>query len=150
VSSFVAIRTSRPNAKVLRLWTGTLRDGQDMSASDRSYLARVVAMRTGIPQADAQTRVNEVITEAKAAADRARRAGAQLAFWMTASLLLGAFSQRSKAVNCATALGTAGCSPRDHCRRTKPWVAEYCCGYSAFRSRSSCSWRFFARPQSDR
>jgi hypothetical protein len=85
-------------AEVLRLWTSSFRDGQDMSADDRSYLARVVAARTGISEADAQKRVNDVIVEAKAAADRARRAGAQLAFWMTASLLLGAFAASLAAV----------------------------------------------------
>jgi hypothetical protein len=43
-------------------------------------------------QADAEKRVNDVIVEAKAAADRARSAAAKLAFWMTASLLFGAFA----------------------------------------------------------
>ncbi len=85
-------------SEVLRLWTASFRDGQDISASDRTYLARVVAARTGIPQADAEKRVNEVIVEAKAAADRARRVGAPLAFWMTASLLLGAFAASLAAV----------------------------------------------------
>jgi len=85
-------------SEVLRLWTASFREGQDISATDRTYLARVVAARTGVPQADAEKRVNEVIVEAKAAADRARRAGAQLAFWMTASLLLGAFAASLAAV----------------------------------------------------
>jgi hypothetical protein len=85
-------------SEVLRLWTGSFSGGQDMSATDRTYLARVVAARTGIPQADAEKRVNDVIVEAKAAADRARRAGAQLSFWLTASLLLGAFAASLAAV----------------------------------------------------
>jgi hypothetical protein len=49
-------------------------------------------------QADAEKRVNDVITEAKAAADRARRGAAKLAFWMTASLLFGAFAASLAAV----------------------------------------------------
>jgi hypothetical protein len=49
-------------------------------------------------QADAEKRVNDVITEAKAAADSARRGGAKLAFWMTASLLFGAFAASLAAV----------------------------------------------------
>ncbi len=85
-------------SEVLRLWSASLRDGQDMSASDRTYRARVVAARTGIPQLDAEKRVNEIIVEAKAAADRARRVSAQLAFWMAASLLLRAFAASLAAV----------------------------------------------------
>jgi hypothetical protein len=46
--------------------------------SDRSYLATIVAQRTGLPQAEAERRVNETITEAtraaREAADKARRA----------------------------------------------------------------------------
>jgi hypothetical protein len=49
-------------------------------------------------QADAEKRVNDVITEAKAAADSARRGAAKLAFWMTASLLFGAFAASLAAV----------------------------------------------------
>lgn len=54
------------------LATGSLADG------DRSYLATVVAQRTGLPQAEAERRVNETIAEAnrttREAADKARRA----------------------------------------------------------------------------
>jgi hypothetical protein len=85
-------------AEVLRLWTASFRDNRDLSAADRSYVARLVSARTGIPQAEAEKRVNEVVTEAKAAADRTRRAAAQLAFWLTASLLLGAFAASLAAV----------------------------------------------------
>jgi hypothetical protein len=49
---------------------------------------------TGLSQADSEKRVNEVATDAKAAADKARKAAAQLSFWLTASLLLGAFAAR--------------------------------------------------------
>ena len=46
--------------------------------SDRSYLATLVAQRTGLPQAEAERRVNETISEAtratREAADKARRA----------------------------------------------------------------------------
>ena len=49
-----------------------------LADSDRSYLATVVAQRTGLPQAEAERRVNETITEAtratREAADKARRA----------------------------------------------------------------------------
>jgi hypothetical protein len=42
--------------------------------------------------------VNDVITEAKAAADRARSGAAKLAFWITAALLFGAFAASLAAV----------------------------------------------------
>jgi hypothetical protein len=49
-------------------------------------------------QPDAERRVNEVITQAKATADNARNGAAKLAFWMTAALLFGAFSASLAAV----------------------------------------------------
>src|ERR1700728_4845819 len=61
-------------------------------AADRSYVAQVVAARTGISQADAEKRVNEVATEAKSAIDKARRSAAKLSFWLTAALLFGSFA----------------------------------------------------------
>jgi hypothetical protein len=49
-----------------------------LADNDRSYLASVVAQRTGLPQAEAERRVNETISEAtratREAADKARRA----------------------------------------------------------------------------
>ena len=63
----------------------------DANAEDRTYLSQLVASRTGLSQADADKRVNDVINRAKAAADAARKAAAHFALWLTASLLLGAF-----------------------------------------------------------
>ena len=60
---------------------------------------------TGISQADADKRVNDVVTQARADMDAARRATAQLAFWLTASLLIGAF--------CASLAATEGGGLRD-------------------------------------
>jgi hypothetical protein len=53
---------------------------------------KVIAARTGLPEADADKRVTEVVNDAKSATDAARKAAMQLAFWLTASLLIGAFS----------------------------------------------------------
>jgi hypothetical protein len=61
-------------------------------------VARLVAAQTGLSQADAEKRVNDVIIEAKASADRARSGAAKLAFWMTAALLFGAFAASLAAV----------------------------------------------------
>jgi hypothetical protein len=85
-------------AEILRLWTASFREGNDLSAPDRAYVARIVAARTGLPQAEAEKRVNDVIVEAKAAADSARRAGVQLSLWLAASLLFGAFAASLAAV----------------------------------------------------
>jgi hypothetical protein len=90
--------SNQSRAEILRLWTADFRDSQDLSASDKAYVAQVVAARTGMSQADAQSRVNEVITEAKTAADNARKGAAKLSFWLTAAMLFGAFAASLAAV----------------------------------------------------
>lgn len=85
-------------AEVLRLWTASFRENGDITAADRTYIARQVAAQTGISQTEAEKRVNDVIAEATAAADRAGRGAAKLAFWMTAALLFGAFAASLAAV----------------------------------------------------
>jgi len=39
-----------------------------LAVADRTYVARLVATQTGLSQADAEKRVNDVVVEAKAAA----------------------------------------------------------------------------------
>jgi hypothetical protein len=85
-------------AEVLRLWTSSFGENGDLSATDRAYVARVVAAQTGMSPPEAEKRVNDVIVEAKTSADRARGAAAKLAFWMTAALLFGAFAASLAAV----------------------------------------------------
>lgn len=87
-----AAPTQNTSAEVLRLWTADFRDGQDLTPSDRTYVAQLVAARTGLSQADAEKRVDQVIAEAKVAADKARRGAVHLSFWLTAALLFGAFA----------------------------------------------------------
>jgi hypothetical protein len=58
---------------------------------DQAYLAQLVAARTGLSQADAEKRVAEVIANAKADADAARKAGAYLSIFIAVSMLIGAF-----------------------------------------------------------
>jgi len=80
-------------AEVARLLTVSFQSSDDgLAAADRSYVARLVAAQTGLNQGDAEKRVDEVIQQAKAAADQARRNTAEFAFWMTAALFFGAFS----------------------------------------------------------
>ena len=69
-----------------------------VSEADRTYLASLVAARTGVSAAEAQRRVNEFISTAsqakddvKAAADAARKAAAKLAIFTALALAIGAF-----------------------------------------------------------
>ena len=75
-----------------RLLAASLRDRYDLGGGDRTYLVQMVALRTGLPAADAEMRVAEVIRQAKDTADTARRVTAQLALWLAASMLFGALA----------------------------------------------------------
>jgi hypothetical protein len=96
-----------PNVRgeILRIFTAGLRDGGELAAPDRTYVAQVVAARTGLSQAEAEKRVSDVTIQAKTALDNARRAAAHLSLWLTASLLIGAF--------CASLAATEGGQLRD-------------------------------------
>ena len=91
--------TASPNAtdlraarsEIARILTNGLRSGE-VSAPDRTYMAQIVAVRTGLSQTDADKRVSDVINQAKTALDDARKAAAKLSLWLTASLLIGAFA----------------------------------------------------------
>lgn len=68
-----------------------------LSADDKAYLARLIEARTGIAQAAAEQRIDQVMTriqnaadEAKAAADKTRRAGVVIAFVTAVSLVVSA------------------------------------------------------------
>jgi hypothetical protein len=70
----------------------------DVPASDKTYLAQLVAVRTGLSQADSEKRVDDVIAQEKAvevkarqAADATRKAGAYLSIFTALSMLVGAF-----------------------------------------------------------
>jgi hypothetical protein len=78
--------------EVVRLLATDFRNGGEPSAADRSYLAKLVAARTGLSPADADKRVNDVIAEAKQDLEKARKAAEHLAIWLTLSLFIGAFS----------------------------------------------------------
>jgi hypothetical protein len=77
--------------EMLRLFTSSFRNGGELKPADRDYVSKVVAARTGLSQADADKRVDDVVTQARIDLDATRKATAQLAFWLTASLLIGAF-----------------------------------------------------------
>lgn len=69
-----------------------------LPADDKSYLAQLAAQRSGLSQADAEKRVDQVLAQvdaakvkAKQAADAARKAGLTTAFLTFLALLIGAF-----------------------------------------------------------
>ena len=84
--------TADPRPELLRLLTSDIRSGNDVNPTDKTYVAKVVAARTGLSQADAEKRVNDVVAKAKADLDSARKAAMQTAIWLTLSLFIGAFS----------------------------------------------------------
>lgn len=81
-----------PRPEMVRLLTADFRSGNDLKPDDRTYVAKVVAARTGLSQADAEKRVNDVVAQAKSDLDAARKAAMQTAIWLTLSLFIGAFS----------------------------------------------------------
>jgi len=99
-----------PRGEMTRLFTSSFRDGGELKPADRAYVSKVVAARTGLSQADADKRVNDVVMQVKSDTDAARKATAQLAFWLVASLLIGAF--------CASLAATEGGGLRDGTWRT--------------------------------
>jgi hypothetical protein len=88
-----------------RIFAKALRQG-DVSAPDRSYLAKLVAARTGLSQPDADKRISEVFAAAQQTADTARKAVAHSLLWAFLALLIGAF--------CASFAATIGGRQRDH------------------------------------
>jgi hypothetical protein len=78
--------------ELVRLFSTSFRNGNDMTPNDRTYVAKVVAARTGLSQPDAEKRVAEVTAQVKSDLDKARKNAAQLALWLTFSLFIGAFS----------------------------------------------------------
>jgi len=89
--------TSDVRAETTRILAKGLATG-DVPAADRSYLAELVAARTGISETDAQKRVDEVSTRLKVAeqktrqaADSARKAAAAASIFTALSMLVGAF-----------------------------------------------------------
>lgn len=70
----------------------------DISGDDRTYLASLVAAKTGVSIDEAQKRVDafvadvkDAVARAKAAADEARKAAAQAAIYTALAMLIGAF-----------------------------------------------------------
>jgi hypothetical protein len=86
-----------PSAEATPIVTRAVGEGS-MPAADKTYLAALVAARTGLSQPDAAKRVDEVDAQigniwvkAHQAADRTRKAASDLLLFTAFSMLIGAF-----------------------------------------------------------
>jgi len=82
-------------APINRIWAASLKSGQ-LDQKDRATLVAIVQQQTGLPQADAEKRVDDSYAElknaeqkARDAAETARKAALITAFAVAATLLLG-------------------------------------------------------------
>jgi len=86
-----AASAADPRGEVVRIFTKSIAKG-GLSDPDRTYLAGIVAQRSGLPQAEAEKRVTDSFTEAnratREAADKARKGGILTGFVTAASLLI--------------------------------------------------------------
>jgi len=94
-------------AEAARILANGLRRG-NLPAADGAYLAKLVAAKAGLNQAESEQRVSEVFTEMQHTAEIARKAAAHLSLWVFIALLIGAF--------CASYAATIGGRERDHVR----------------------------------
>ncbi len=97
-SSATAAEAAADRATVARVFANSFRRDGAVAEADRAYLVQLVHERAGLSQEKSEARVSSTIGEAKIAADEARRAAAQFALWLTASLLIGAFSASLAAI----------------------------------------------------
>jgi hypothetical protein len=84
-------------AEATRILARSLSSG-DVPAADRTYLAQLVAARTGVSDTDAQKRVDDTIaqvqadeTKARQAADTARKASSAASIFTALAMVIGAF-----------------------------------------------------------
>lgn len=102
-------------SEIGRIFASAMSDG-NLSPADAKYVGQLVSQRTGLSQADAEKKVNDIFvrmqtkakeleTTAREAADKARKASAYSAIWLFVSLLIGAF--------CASLAATYGGRRRD-------------------------------------
>jgi hypothetical protein len=85
-------------AEITRIIAPSMLKGGSVPDGDKKYLASIVAARGGLSQADADARVDYVITQAKQAADKARKSTALFGLWLAASMLAGALSAALAAI----------------------------------------------------
>jgi hypothetical protein len=81
-----------------RILAEAIGNGGEVAAPDKAYLARLVAAQTGLSQDEAQKRVDDIVGKVKTAeakvrqaAETARKAARNLAYFIGLSMLVGAF-----------------------------------------------------------
>jgi len=94
-----------PRAEAGRIFANALRRNE-MPAADQSYLARLIAARTGITQFEAEKRISDVLADARQSEDTARKLVAHFLLWLFLALLTGALF--------ASYAATIGGRQRDH------------------------------------
>jgi polysaccharide deacetylase 2 family uncharacterized protein YibQ len=94
----LAIEDQQAHEQALRILAKGMKDSGAVTEGDKSYMASLISMRTGVSQTEARRRVDDTLAreqDMKAqmlqAADDARKAAAKLAIGVTLSLLVGAF-----------------------------------------------------------
>lgn len=93
------------SAEAARIFAHALRQ-RNLSPADETYLAELVAAKTGLSQTDAEKRVSEVFVEIQRTVEIARKEVAHLSLWLFVALLIGAF--------CASYAATIGGRQRDN------------------------------------
>lgn len=86
------------------IFANGLRQGS-LAPADRTYLAQVVVVKTGVNESEAERRVDDSFAQAQQTADNARKAVAHSMYWTFLALLVGAF--------CASFAATIGGRQRD-------------------------------------
>jgi hypothetical protein len=86
------------------IFANGLRQGS-IPPADKSYLAQIVAAKTGLSEPDAEKRLDDTFTQAQQTADQTRKAIAHSMYWAFLALLIGAF--------CASFAATIGGRQRD-------------------------------------
>lgn len=106
------LRSTAPNSdnlstrrEVELILANGLREG-GLQGGDQTYLAQLVAARTGLSEASAQERLAGVLMGYQQAVETARKSVAHSLLWIFLALLIGAF--------CASVSATWGGSQRDH------------------------------------
>jgi hypothetical protein len=95
-------------APIARVFAANLANPQ-LNAADRTYLVQLVMQQTGLPQADAEKRVDQAFTDLKAAEQKARDAAEQA---RKATLIAAFLAAATLAIGCAAACGAAGLGGR--------------------------------------
>lgn len=83
----VASTGDETRAEMSRILSSAVATGS-LSGESRAYLVQIVAQRAGIPQQEAERRVDQAFNAAREAADKARRAAILTGFVTAASLVL--------------------------------------------------------------